>query len=258
MRNSAFYFGTVSHRRMRPRRHYLHYRMFWVLLDLDELEDIGRNLPGFSHNRFNLLSFYSRDHGDGSATPLRLQITRQLATAGIDLAKGTIRLLAMPRVFGYGFNPLSIFFCCYPDGSLAALLYEVHNTFGERHSYLFPGKMVRQQSHSCAKYFHVSPFLGMDMRYTFRTQMGGGNLSVAIVASDHEGKLIAAAMSGKQRPLDLRHLLRALVLFPLLTFKVTAAIHWNALQLWLKRIEVRRKPSEPAALVTLVRSETAK
>lgn len=228
-----------------------------MLLDLDELEEIGRNLPGFSHNRFNLLSFCERDHGDGSATPLRQQIARQLETCNINFDKGSICLFTMPRVFGYGFNPISIYFCRSADGSLAALIYEVHNTFGERHSYVFPGKIAQQETHGCTKSFHVSPFLGMDMRYLFRTQMRDDNLSVAIVASDHDGKLIAAALSGKRRPITVRELVRALVLFPLLTLKVTAAIHWNALLLWLRRIKVHRKPPAPSELSTVVEPKTA-
>jgi len=136
--NSTLYVGSVMHRRLRPRRHRLRYRVFWMLLDLDEIERLPRVLRLFSHNRFNAVSFHDADHGDGSATPLRAQVERHLAAAGIALGGGAIRLLCMPRILGYGFNPLSVYFCYQRSGLLAAILYEVHNTFGERHSYLIP------------------------------------------------------------------------------------------------------------------------
>ncbi|MGC2011685.1 MAG: DUF1365 family protein, partial [Pseudolabrys sp.] len=132
---SALYVGSVMHRRVRPRVHKFRYRAFWFLVDLDELPEIAGRLRLFSHNRFNLFSFQDKDHGDGTATPLRAQVERQLGEAGIHLAGGPIRLLCMPRTLAYCFNPLSIYFCYRADGTLAALVYQVHNTFGERHSY---------------------------------------------------------------------------------------------------------------------------
>ena len=135
---SALYFGTVVHARFRPKRHDLRYRVFAMLLDLDELEALGRTSRLFSHNRFNLFSFLDRDHGPGDGQPLRQWITGVLVDAGIDIGRGAIRVLCYPRILGYVFNPLSIYFCHRPDGSLAAVLYEVNNTFGQRHSYLLP------------------------------------------------------------------------------------------------------------------------
>lgn len=254
---SALYFGMVTHRRSRPRRHFLRYRMFWTLLDLDELADLDRRLLPFSHNRFNLLSFHDWDHGDGSATPLRAQIDRRLADVGI-FAGGAIRLLTMPRVLGYVFNPISIYFCHRPDASLAAILYEVHNTFGERHTYLYPVGAGHLTAHDCPKSFHVSPFLDMDIHYEFRARVPDENLSIAIVGSDAEGAIITAAMSGDRRPLDLKHLFQAAALFPLLTLKVISAIHWNALLLWIKRIPFHSKPQPPSQPVTIVTSEIRK
>ena len=135
---STLYAGIVTHRRVRPRPHRLRYRVFWMLLDLDEIGQLPRRLRLFSHNRFNALSFFDTDHGDGSGRPLRDQVEGHLRAAGLATDGGAIRLFCMPRVFGYGFNPLSVYFCYQRDGSLAALLYEVHNTFRERHSYLIP------------------------------------------------------------------------------------------------------------------------
>ena len=143
-----------------------------MLLDLDEIDRLASRLTLFSRNGFNAVSFHDADHGDGSATPLRAQITRHLKAAGIS-DDGAIRLLCMPRIFGYGFNPLSIYFCQSREGVLTAILYEVHNTFGQRHSYLIPvdpGTDPVIDQH-CHKRFYVSPFLDMDMTYAFRVAL---------------------------------------------------------------------------------------
>ena len=124
------------HRRIKPKTHKLRYRAFWTLLDLDELPSLDKKLRLFSLERFNLFGFYTADHGDGSKVPLRTQAEKHLATAGIDLEGGKIELLCMPRMLGFVFNPISVYYCYRRDGALAALIYEVHNTFGERHSYV--------------------------------------------------------------------------------------------------------------------------
>ncbi len=168
--NSALFIGAVIHRRLRPRQHYLRHSAFWMLLDLEELDALHRRLRLFSRDRFNAVSFHDTDHGEQTREPLRSQVERHLLAAGISLDGGAIRLLCMPRIFGYGFNPLSIYFCHRRDGALVALLYEVRNTFGERHRYLIPvgasdDAVIRQ---SCDKCFYVSPFLDMSLRYDFR------------------------------------------------------------------------------------------
>lgn len=252
---SALYVGSVIHRRLRPRPHRLRYRVFWMLLDLDEIEGLAARLRLFSSNRFNLVSFHDRDHGDGSARPLRAQITAKLVEAGVAFDGGRLMLFCMPRVFGYGFNPLSVWFCYRRDGSLAAILYDVHNTFGERHTYVkavAPGNeaVVHQQAQ---KVFHVSPFLGMDMGYTFRVAPPEDRVSVAIRGEDDDGPLIVASLAGDRVELSDRALLRQLAIHPLLTLKVIAAIHWHALRMLLKGFRIypnpsRRKPSSTSTL----------
>ncbi len=241
---STLYAGTVMHRRVRPRAHRLRYRVFWMLLDLDEIAALPHTLRFFSHNRFNAVSFFDKDHGDGSGRPLRAQVEEHLQAAGIAPDGGPIRLLCMPRVFGYGFNPLSVYFCYQRDGSLAAILYEVHNTFGERHSYLIPveraaGAVIDQR---CQKLFYVSPFMDMAMSYAFRVAVPDERISVAIRAADRDGLLLVAALSGDRRALTDMALLRVLAAFPLLTLKVVAAIHWHALRLLLKGFRLRPRP----------------
>ena len=254
---SSLYAGIVTHRRLRPRPHRLRYRVFWMLLDLDEIARLPASLRLFSHNRFNALSFFDADHGDGSGRPLHDQVEGHLRAAGLAPDGGAIRLFCMPRVFGYGFNPLSAYFCYQRDGSLAAILYEVHNTFRERHSYLIPvdrdaGTVIDQR---CRKRFYVSPFMDMDMNYRFRVAVPDQRIAVAIRAADQDGLLLAAALTGERIALTDLALLRALVTHPLLTLKVVGAIHWHALRLLLKGLKLRPRPRPPAAPVTVVNAE---
>lgn len=254
---SALYFGEVAHLRLRPKRHFLKYRVFWMLLDLAEIDGLDQRLKFFSNARFNLVSFDPRGHGDGSSTPLRAQIMAWLEKAGVDIGEGAIRLLTMPRILGYVFNPISIYYCHNPDGRLAALVYEVTSTFGVRHSYVIP--LTDEQSRTgifrqaAAKALYVSPFMGMDMDYSFRGHTPSEALDVSIEGRDAEGTLITATIDAKRRPMTDKALLGAVVGFPLLTFKVVAAIHWEALRLWIKGVGLTRqpKPPEQAASVQL-------
>jgi uncharacterized protein len=251
---STLYVGSVMHRRLRPRPHRLRYRVFWILLDLDEVDPLPRGLRLFSRNRFNVASFHDADHGDGSSRPLRDQIEDHLRQAGIATDRGPIKLLCMPRIFGHGFNPLSIFFCYQRDGSLAAILYEVHNTFGERHSYLIAvdkaaGTVVDQR---CEKVFYVSPFMDMAMTYAFRVGAPAERVTVAIRTGDKDGLMLVAALSGDRVALTDPALLRLVLTHPLLTLKVVGAIHWHALRLWLKGMRLRTRPNPPPVAVTVV------
>jgi len=255
--HSALYIGTVAHRRLRPRPHSLRHRAFWMLLDLDELGSVGKGLRLFSRNRFNAVSFHDADHGEQTQEPLRAQVERHLAAAGIVLDGGAIRLLCMPRIFGYGFNPLSIYFCYRRDGALAALLYEVSNTFGERHSYLIPAEaaadgLVRQ---SCDKRFYVSPFMEMKLSYDFRVVAPSERVSVAISANDAKGSTILASLIAQRAALTDAALLRLLLRMPFMTLKVIGAIHWHALRMWLKGFALIPRPPKPAWAVTIVSGE---
>lgn len=250
---SALYVGGVFHARQRPKAHRLNYRVFWLMLDLAEIDLLDARLRVLSRNRFNLLSFHDRDHGDGSAAPLRSQIEARLSEVGVDIGRGAVRLLTMPRVLGFVFNPISLYFCHHEDGRLAAMVYEVTSTFRERRSYVLPVQaadaeagLFRQQVH---KALYVSPFMDMGMDYEFRGRPPGEALALAINGSDAEGLLIATTMTGARRPMTDRALALAALAMPLLTLKVVAAIHWEALKLWLKGIPLTQKPApEPGVL----------
>jgi DUF1365 family protein len=256
---SGLYDGAVVHQRLSPRRHRLRYRLFQLLVDLDALPALDRRLRLFGHNRAAVFSLHDRDHLAGAPTPLRGQIEAMLGDAGIDLAGGRIQLLCMPRVLGYVFNPLSVFYCHRASGGLAAVVLEVNNTFGERHCYVIEagadGRVVRS---GCAKRFFVSPFLGLDMSYDFRLAAPGAAVATAILARDGDGApVLSAAFSGRRRDLDDRTLAAAFVSHPLLTLKVVLAIHWEAAKLLTKGVRLRVKPAPPSAPVTVVRAPAA-
>ncbi len=251
---SALYFGTVVHTRMRPVRHRLRYRMLMLLLDLDEVPVLSRQLRLFSAERFNLFGFAERDHLAPGGGTLRVQVEAALSAAGIALDGGPIRLLAMPRVLGSVFNPLSIFFCHGRDGALRAVLYEVNNTFGQRHSYLIPvdqpGLPIRQE---CVKDFYVSPFMDMALRYRFRLIPPGETLGVAIEVRDETGPVLTAGLAARREALTDGALLRGFLRHPLLAAQVLGGIHWEAAKLWRKGMRVRPRPAPPAEPVTVVR-----
>ncbi|MEF7615865.1 DUF1365 family protein [Aquincola sp. MAHUQ-54] len=256
---SALYTGVVTHQRLRPMRHRLRYRVYSLLLDVDELPALSRRLRLFSLNRFNLFSLHERDHGDGSGLGLRAYVEGRLHEAGIE-AGGAIRLLTMPRILGYAFNPLSVYFCDGPDGTLRAILYEVNNTFGQRHSYLIEvdegQRGAGRITQGCAKQFHVSPFLGLAMGYRFDIRppkAEGEGLRIGVTAHDDEGPVLVAHYGARRRPLGDAALARVFLTHPLLTLKVIAAIHWEALRLWAKGARVQPQPAAPARPVTVIK-----
>lgn len=263
--HSAIYRGQVMHQRLRPLRHRLQYRMFTLLLDLDELPALDARLRWFSVGRFNLFSFRPSDHGDGTAgdvPALRAHVDTRLALAGLPTG-GAIRLLAMPRLLGYAFNPLSVWFCHAPEGPLRAIVYEVNNTFGERHSYLIEvdeaqraAPVVEQRS---GKQLYVSPFLGMALEYRFRIEPPRERLSIGVSVHDSGdgAAVLNARLDAARARLTDRALLRLLVTHPLLTLKVVVGIHWEALRLWLKGARLHERPAAPDRPMTIVRADAS-
>jgi len=249
---AALYVGDVMHARLKPMGHRFSYRVMSLLIDLDRLTDADRQSPLFGVNRAALYSFHEADHGERNGSSLRAYAQRCAAEHGIDLTDGRVLLLCYPRLLGYTFNPLSVYFCYRADGELALLIYEVRNTFGDIHPYVLPvlsGETsdagVRQQQD---KLFYVSPFIEMAMRYHFRVLPPGERVQLRILETDREGPLLAATFNGRHRALNTRELLRAFFALPLVTLKIMAAIHWEALRLWLKG--ARLVPRKDAALNT--------
>ncbi|GAA2814213.1 hypothetical protein EDC40_107143 [Aminobacter aminovorans] len=251
---SAIFLGDVMHIRMRPRRHRLSYRVFSLLLDLDELKAISSTSRVFRYNARAVLSFWDADHGDGSPDGLRAWIDARLHQAG-RLEEGMrIRVLCYPRILGYVFNPLTVYFCYASDGALRAILYEVCNTFGERHTYVIPVEdgtsgAVRQR---CAKELYVSPFMPMSCFYRFHIEPPDDRVLVRIDESDADGQLLVASFSGRREALTDRALMRALFRYPLMTLKVTIGIYWEALRIWTKGVPVYRHSAAASRVATTV------
>ncbi len=239
--NSCLYVGSVIHKRFKPKEHYFKYKTFSLYLNLDEIKKVHENISFFSYNKFNLISFYDKDHGDRDGSSLKLWVKKKLDEAGIKKEIKSVNLLCYPRIFGYVFNPLSIFFVFDKYSSLIAIMYEVKNTFGEQHTYIFKTKDNNLIKSHCDKKFHVSPFMDLNSTYNFKILKPGKKLSIIIDQRDKEGKLLFASQDGVKIKLNGKNLLISYLKHPLMTFKIISAIHFEALRLWLKRIKFIKK-----------------
>lgn len=240
------YVGHVMHMRLIPRRHRFRYRVFSILVDIDRLDALPVRLLG--HNRRALLTIRDRDHGARDGSPLRPWVDRQLARAGRPAAE-RVDLLCFPRLWGYVFNPLSVYFCYAGSGELQSVIYEVKNTFGEQVAYTRPagGAEHGLHRHDQPKEMYVSPFIGMDQVYRFDVAPPGDRLSLRIRQAGPEGETLIATQTGRARPLTDRALLGAVLTHPLMTLKVMAAIHWQALRLVLKGVRLAPAPDAEGA-----------
>jgi len=257
-RRSAAYTGRVVHARQRPRAHRLRYGVFYLLLDLDEIDTLDRTSRLFKHNRAGMFSFHDRDHGPRDGSDLRAWVDDQLRAAGVDPTGGRVAILCLPRILGYAFNPLSVYFCHDRDGRLTAVLYQVANTFGETHTYLVrhdsepSGKAGAVLHHGFDKVFHVSPFIPMECRYDITLRPPGAHVSIIIRESDRDGPLLAATLHAERAQLTDKFLAATILRYPLLTLKVIAGIHLDALRLWLKRTPLVRRTEPPANPVSII------
>ena len=250
---SALYRGVVRHARLEPFEHRFAYRVYYGLFDIGDLDDLGRRHRLFSYGRFNLFSLDPEDHGAGDGPSLRPWAEDLLADAGVDLEGGTILLLAMPRILGFVFNPISEWYVYGPDGTLRAVIHEVRNTFGDKHAYVVPVEPGRPIRHAATKAMHVSPFVDMEATYEFTMTEPGKRLSLLIDEHTAEGHLLRASLVATRLPFSDGNLLRLFVTHPLVTLKVLGAIHWQALLLWRKGAPFRRRPQPPSRTVSLVR-----
>lgn len=250
---AQFLVGPVMHARLKPVGHRFTYQVFALLIDLSQVQAAGRLSRFFSVDRPNLLSFRQKDHGPtGAGDDPATAISRILTEAGLKTPPKRLLLLCYPRVFGFVFNPISIYFAYDSNDELVGLVYEVRNTFGDKHCYVAPIKPgelseagLRQ---SREKVFYVSPFLAPRLFYHFRIRPpDSGGLAVRILEKDIEGPILAASFSG--RPLAITDLacLRLAFGLPLMTLKVVAAIHFEALRLWFKGVRFFHRPPAPPA-----------
>lgn len=248
---SSLYVGKVRHVRFQPFHHDFEYRVYYGMFDIDELERLDRRLRLFSLRRFNLFGFDEQKHG-ADERGLRHMVDALLADHGIDLEGGKVTLLAFPKVLGYVFDPISVWYCHGPEGELRAVIHEVRNTFGDKHLYVVPVDGADDLKHGFDKKLHVSPFNPMGQRYEFSMTEPGERLSVSISLFDERGLMFRAGLRLTRQPLTDRTLLRAFFKHPLVTLKAISAIHWQAVKLWRKGARYHQRPEPAERQVSLV------
>ena len=238
---SSIYNGTVIHKRFKPKIHFFKYRVFSLLIDLSELKILDQKISFFSYNSFNLISFFDKDHGDRDGSSLIEWVKKNLKENKIISENIKIKLLCYPRIFGYVFNPLSVFYVYDKNEELISILYEVKNTFGEQHTYIFKVENNNLLQHNCEKKFHVSPFIEMDCNYFFRILKPTEKISVIIDQYQSNEKILYASQDGIRRDFTSSELIRSYLKHPLMTFKIIIAIHFEAFKLWTKGIRYIKK-----------------
>lgn len=246
---NSLYVGRVIHKRLRPVQHELSYGVFALLLDCSALSATAKELRFFSYNKFNLLSVHDRDHGDGRDLCAYLAEVARSADLGHDVDR--FLMLSYPRILGYVFNPITVFFGIDAAARVRLMIYEVNNTFGDRKTYVLPvdPKSSDTIQQSCAKQLYVSPFNSDHGRYRFAIVPPGKTITIGVNLTTDLGPTLKAYFHGTQRQLSDKNLLHQVVRTGWLTVKVTIAIHYEALRLWLKGLRIRERP--PAASVTV-------
>jgi len=250
MAETCLYHGEVVHRRLNPLRHVLRYRVFNFFADVDHLADLSASLRFFSYNRLNLFSIMDRNHGPGDGTTVRDHAWRLVHSAegGGDVRR--IFMFCYPSVLGYVFNPLTVFYGLGADDRPRVMIYEVNNTSGGRHSYVLPvGDSLAQ---SAPKHFFVSPFNAVEGHYTFHFTAPEEKMALGVALSVDGKPVLNAYVSGTRKPFTDANLLRSFFRIPLLTLKVTGAIHLHAAKLWWKGLKFNRRPRGPNHTVDIL------
>ena len=247
---TALYVGSVMHARLKPVLHRFQYKVFSLLIDIDQLDAADTKSILFSVAKRNIFSFYPQDHGDHK-TDLRAYIDALFQSENIP-APSRVKLLCYPRIFNFAFNPISVYFCYEGSGQICAMLYEVRNTFGQSHSYFAPLKPgeaspagIRQE---LDKLFYVSPFMKMNLRYKFRIGPPQDTVRLRIMEDDAEGPILSATFFGEKSELNTRALIHLLWKLPFQNLKIVGGIHWEALKLWIKGMRLNSRPAAPPAV----------
>ena len=212
------------------------------MIDLSELETLDKKVNFFSYNKFNLISFYEKDHGERNGSSLVEWVHNNLKKNNISTDDIKIKILCYPRIFGFVFNPLSVFYVYNLNDQLISILYEVKNTFDEQHTYIFRvEKDANLIQNNCSKKFHVSPFIEMDCNYFFRLLKPGNKISVIIDQYDAQDKILYASQDGVRSDFNTKCLIKSYLKHPIMTFKIILAIHYEAFKLWTKGIKFIKK-----------------
>lgn len=245
--NSALYSCLVMHHRFSPAVHKFHYRHFMWWLDLDELPELARKRGLFSFNKFNLFSYYDRDHLKGESNELstRENIAAFLKENNVEWDGGKIFLLTNLRSLGYLFNPVSFYYIYQQNGEALCSIAEVGNTYYEMKPYLITDFNSNSFDLRIKKNFYVSPFTQLDDEFDFRLQIPGEKLNIKIDDYRNGGRFFISTLTGEKQPLTNANILRSFFRFPLVTLRVIYLIHWQALKLWLKKIPFQAKAANP-------------
>ena len=238
---SSIYNGTVIHKRFKPKSHFFRYKVFSLFIDLSELNTLEKKISFFSYNRFNLISFFDKDHGNRDGLSLIEWVKKNLKENRINSEEIKVRLLCYPRILGYVFNPLSVFYVYDKNENLISVLYEVKNTFGEQHTYIFKVENGQLLQHNCSKKFHVSPFIEMNCDYFFKILKPSEKISVIINQYQLKEKILYASQDGTRVDFTSSELIKSYLKHPLMTFKIISAIHFEAFKLWVKGIKFVKK-----------------
>ncbi|TDU73126.1 hypothetical protein EI77_01594 [Prosthecobacter fusiformis] len=243
---SAIYECEVMHHRLKPKVHRFSYRLFYLWLDLDELDELSNHLRFFKRNRWALFSFYDEDHIVRDAKETKANVLQTIQEAGVDasiIAK--VKLLTFPRVMGYIFNPVCFYYCYDAQGQPVCSVAEVTNTFHEQKPYVLTRHEGDRFRLTTPKHFYVSPFFGLELNFDFKLRLPTEHLEIHV--DDREGgeRVMLTSLTGHRRPLTDSALLACAFKYPLLTLRVIFLIHWHALRLWMKGLRVHRKADQP-------------
>ncbi|MEM9734112.1 MAG: DUF1365 domain-containing protein [Pseudomonadota bacterium] len=247
----SLYRGEVIHARLRPVAHKLRYRVFSLMMDVDRLEEEAARLRLFSLERFNLFSLHRHQHGHRDGRTLSQFAWGQVARLGLTGEVERITMLFYPRLLGFAFNPLTVYFCLGKDGAPRAMIYEVRNTFGENVTYVLKAgdPHGRAWTHGIDKSFYVSPFNEVEGDYTFHVTRPDEDMTVGVALKTDGAPLIRTHFRGHRHALTDGALVKAFFAYPLMTLKVVAAIHWEALKLWRKGLRLKTRPAPPDARI---------
>lgn len=243
---SSLYKGVVVHRRLTPTAHLLRYRSTYCLFDVDELQELEKEISIFSLNRWNMISFLAKDLGF-STDDLKPQIIDMARSIGARVSGDKIKLLHMPRIMGFGFNPLTTYLFYNKEGECDGIIYEVNNTFGEKHRYAVSLEDANTQptlKHSKNKNFYVSPFFPETGRYDFSVVLPDEKVAISIKLESEGKHALNASFIGVRLPFSSPNLVKHYLTNPVSGLKIISAIHWEALKLWLKGLPIIKRQNK--------------
>ncbi len=245
--NSSLYHCLVMHHRFSPKVHKFHYRTFMWCFDLDELDELHQKSWFFSRNRFNLFSFWDKDHllksGEKEVSKIKTEteVKAYLKINNIDLGEGKIYLITNLRTLGYLFNPVSFYYCFNEQNEPVAAIAEVGNTYYEMKTFMLGHFENDAFELRTKKHFYVSPFTKLDDEFDFKLKLPSNKLNIKIDDYREGEKFFISTLTGEQKALNNWSIIGAFIRFPFHTLQVIVLIHWQAFKLWVKKVPFHAK-----------------